>query len=386
MTFMRKFLDLLRLDDTPKRNTDTDDSILDEETILNNIFTVISDTTPLSKHIDNLNATPNQEITALSQQKSKRINESNTTPTTTPTTKHDNISKKTSILNQKNNFVSKQNNRKQFSSEDFNAFMWQCNSIATMRDNNSSEYEYTELDNPKDALEVGYRDALLSLSDYNMLPLIDTSKDKYTPEGYVARKLINWFHDYENCNNIFKDSELPIIKNLNTITRYITTTVFQNEDGQLGRTVNELFYYDIPPEYEAQFLLTVQMLNDCILICGISSEFLISIPTIKFCKTQNEFSKNALPLSRIEYDTEKQIFSYIFANEVLESTNTDNSHNYTTTESGNIEYKEDGQIKGATFKKLLNGHYAHYVFKNYKAGFALYTIKYNDLIIYHRKS
>lgn len=84
------------------------------------------------------------------------------------------------------------------------AFFWQCNSIATLRDSDDIGYEYTNLDNPNDPLETGYRDALLDISDYSTLPLIDYSKDKYAPGGYIPRKLISWEHDFEECKIYFR--------------------------------------------------------------------------------------------------------------------------------------------------------------------------------------
>lgn len=261
-----------------------------------------------------------------------------------------------------------------------NAFLWQCNSIATLRDSDDIGYEYTNLDNPNDPLETGYRDALLNISDYNTLPLIDYSKDKYAPSGYIPRKFISWEHDFEECKNIFLNSNLPIVTNLKSITRNINTMILQNPDGTIGRSVQEFFYYEIPSEYQYDYLQLIKTLN---LTLHDQEQFLINLSEIVFTRTSN-YMKYALPLSRINYNSEKHIFSYFFSNEIAFEENDETLYKNTVT--GSIIYAEDGTLKKATLRKEIENVVYTCRFKNYKSGFDLYDIKGNGQIIYKRNS
>lgn len=280
-------------------------------------------------------------------------------------------------LNQ-NNMKIKQPKEKKVPISD--AFFWQCNSIATLRDSDDIGYEYTNLDNPNDPLETGYRNALLDISDYSTLPLIDYSKDKYAPGGYIPRKLISWEHDFEECKNIFLDSDLPIVTSLKSITRNINTMILQNPDGTIGRTVQEIFYYEIPLEYQNDYLQLIKTLN---LALHDQEQFLINLSEIVFTRTAN-YMKYALPLSRINYNSEKHIFSYFFSNEKTFEEN--GGTLYKSTETGSIIYAEDGTLKKATLRKEIEKIAYTCRFKNYKSGFDLYDIRGNGQIIYKRNS
>lgn len=267
------------------------------------------------------------------------------------------------------------------SKPDFDTFLWQCNSIAEIRDSEDKGYEYTNLDNPNDPLEVGYRNALLDISDYNTLPLIDHSKDKYAPGGYIPRKMISWEHDFEQCKNIFVSSTLPIITNLNYITHNINTMILQDPDGSIGRSVTEVFFYEIPSKFQSDYLQLVNTLN--LALVG-QERFFIDLSGIVFSRTANAYVKYALPLSCVYYDSEKRSFSYCFSNEITFTEK--GSTQYQNTEKGSIIYTEDGILKKATFEKIIDNVTYICRFKNYKSGFALYDIKGNRQIIYKRTS
>lgn len=268
------------------------------------------------------------------------------------------------------------------SKQDFDVFLWQCNSIAETRDSEDKGYEYTNLDNPNDPLEVGYRNALLDLSDYTKLPLINFNQDKYAPGGYVPRKMIDWVHAFEKCENIFKGSSLPILCKLNYIIRNINTTILQNPDGTIGRTVDEYFYYEIPLKYQNEFLEMLDKMNDLLKTCK-QDKYLITLANVRFNKTENPHVKYSLPLSRITYDAERHLFYYQFSNEVIPDKY---SSTYKNTEYGSLVFTEDGVMKEATFTKTLDDKPAICKFKNYKSGFDLYDIRFNGFVIYRRNS
>ncbi len=292
------------------------------------------------------------------------------------------ISEKQTISYDKLDKTGKCNFKKaNFNDEDLNTFLWQCNSISELRDSKDIDYEYTELDNPNEFLETGYRDALLEISDYTKLPLIDTSQDKYTLKGYVERKLIGWKHDFEKCRNIFYDSTLPIVKNLNEITRNINTSIFQNPDGTIGRTVNETFFYEIPQEYQYTFCQLINTLNESLASHNLL-EYQINCADLKFTRTDNVYTKYSLPLSLIIYNCDKHTFQYKFSNEI--PIIKEYSTSYKNTEYGEIIYTENGKLKSANLNKVINGSLTRCRFKNYKLGFDLYDVRYKGLILYKR--
>lgn len=258
-------------------------------------------------------------------------------------------------------------------------FLWQCNSIAELQDSDNAGYEYTNLDNPNDPMEVGYRNALLDISNYNTLPLIDYSKDKQAPDGYIPRKMLSWEHNFEQCNNIFANSNLPVISSLQYITRNINTMILQDPDGSIGRSVQEIFYYEIPKEYHNEYLQLLETLN---LALHHQERFSIDLSKIVFTRTADSYREYALPLSCIYYNSEKHIFSYCFSNEIQFEEN--GLVKFKNTETGSIIYTEDGVLKKATFQKVIDEITYTCQFKNYKSGFDLYDIRGKGEIIYKR--
>lgn len=211
------------------------------------------------------------------------------------------------------------------------------------------------------------------------LPLIDYSKDKQAPGGYIPRKMLSWEHDFEQCNNIFANSNLPVISNLQYITRNINTMILQDPDGSIGRSVQEIFYYEIPKEYQNDYLQLIETLN---LALHQQERFAIDLSEIVFTRTADSYREYALPLSCIYYNSEKHIFSYCFSNEIQFEEN--GLVKFKNTETGSIIYTEDGVLKKATLQKVIDEITYTCQFKNYKSGFDLYDIRGKGEIIYKR--
>lgn len=241
-------------------------------------------------------------------------------------------------------------------------------------DLNNLNREINEIQNELNALDA---------NNYEEIPLINFSSDNYSPDGYVPREMKDWKHNFEKCNNIFINSNLPIVRNLNFVTRNINTMILQNPDGSLEKSVNEIFFYEIPIEHQSEFKNLISSLN-AILYKHELEYYSINLSTIVFSRSANEYIKYALPLSRIDYDTEKKLFEYIFSNEII--TPDEYSNNYQTTESGKLIYTEEGILKKATISKLINNNFATCRFKNYKTGLDLYDIRYAGSIIYKRNT
>lgn len=363
MTFMRKFMDLLNMDNWERyKEKEQDEEKQSSGTIADENTEQNENNYEMSPIADGFDA--DSVISEMTD------DIENTT---------DDINHPVTAKQRKQKFSDKLSSSKQ----DFDVFLWQCNSIAETRDSEDKGYEYTNLDNPNDPLEVGYRNALLDLSDYTKLPLIDFNQDKYAPGGYVPRKMIDWVHAFEKCKNIFKGSSLPILCKLDYIIRNINTTILQNPDGTIGRTVGEYFYYEIPLKYQNEFLEMLDKMND-LLKTYKQDKYLITLANVRFNKTENPHVKYSLPLSRITYDTERHLFYYQFSNEVMIPDKY--SSTYKNTEYGSLVFTEDGVMKKATFTKILDDKPAICKFKNYKSGFDLYDIRFNGSIIYRRNT
>lgn len=241
-------------------------------------------------------------------------------------------------------------------------------------DLNNLNNELDEIQNSLNTLEA---------NSYEEIPAINFSSDSRSPGGYVPREMKDWNHNFEECNNIFLNSNLPIVNNLSFVTRNINTMILQNPDGSLGKSVNEIFYYEIPIQYQSEFRNLVRSLNTILYKHGLEC-YSINLSSIVFSRTSNQYMKYALPLSRIDYDSEKNLFKYVFSNEIV--TVCEYSNNYQTTESGTLIYTEEGVLKKATIIKLINNDHATCRFKNYKTGLDLYDIKYAGSIIYKRNT
>ncbi len=222
-------------------------------------------------------------------------------------------------------------------------------------------------------------------SRYEHLPLVNPKEDRNTPKGYVERKFITEEKVYQQCTNVFYESSIPIVNECKFAIRYLGTLVLQNPNGQKVRSVTEIIYYPIPDSLKQNYLNLISQLNNLIMKYELPLKYLFSLDKIIFSPPSNGAYK--IPLSYIQYNQEKNELYFIFANEVK----TNGPYKYSTpvyesTESGSITYTQDGNIKKAEISKLINGKTAKIRFKNYKAGFDLYDIRYNGNVVYKRES
>lgn len=229
--------------------------------------------------------------------------------------------------------------------------------------------------------EVSGGESSIDISDYNNLPIINTSQDKYASGGYIARKMLRWEHDFEECVNIFKGSNIPIVCEMDQIIRNINTLILQNPDGTIGRTVTEIFYCEISKKHQSSFMEMVNILNRLLVKYNLS-EYQIDSTDIIFTRTRNKFCKYSLPLSLIIYNGDKNTFTFKFSNEI--AFKGEYSTQYKNTKYGEIIYDENGILKKANLTVLVDNSPAKCKFKNYKTGFDLYEIRHNGSVIYKR--
>lgn len=220
-------------------------------------------------------------------------------------------------------------------------------------------------------------------SKYEHLPLINPQEDKKTPGGYVERKFITEEKIYQQCDNVFAGSNIPIVKQCEYAKRYLDTLVLQNPNGKKVRSVTEIIYYTVPRTLEQDYLQLVAQLNNLIIKYELPAKYLFSIDKIVFAPSSSGGSE--IPLSYIQYNQEKRELYFIFRNEIMKKGPYKQSiPTYESTEFGSMTFSEDGYMKKAEFTKLINGKEAKVRFKNYKSGFDLYDIRHNGEIIYKR--
>ena len=223
-------------------------------------------------------------------------------------------------------------------------------------------------------------------SKYENLPLIDPQEDKKAPKGYVERKFITEEHIYQQCDNPFFNSNIPIVNECEFATRYLGTMVLQNPNGKKVRSVTEIIYYTIPNSLQPNYLQLVSELNNLIMKHELPSKYFFPLDKIIFTASASD-GNYKIPLSCIQYDTEKQELNFIFRNEVQKDKPSKYSTpSYECTKWGCITYTEDGCMKKADFSLQFKDQTAKIHFKNYKSGFDLYSIKFNGEIVYKRKT
>lgn len=222
-------------------------------------------------------------------------------------------------------------------------------------------------------------------SKYEHLPLVNPEEDKKTPKGYVERKFITEEKIYQSCDNIFKGSTVPIVCDCECATKYISTMVLQNPNGKKVRSVTELIYYSVPDVLKQDYVQLIAQLNNIIMKHELPAKYILSLDKIDFRPFQN--GSTNIPVSYIQYNQEQNEFKFLFGNQVKETGPYKQSIPiYKSTEYGCIVFTEDGTMKSATYTKPLKGVDATFRFKDYKAGFDLYDIKYNGEILYKRES
>lgn len=218
-------------------------------------------------------------------------------------------------------------------------------------------------------------------SKYEKLPLINPQEDKMSPKGYIERKFFDSEYVHGKMRNIFRGSNIPIVKELDYINNDLETTVLQEKFGRKVRITNEYFYYSIPENLQSDFLNLIALLNSEIVKHKLPNQYTINLNSISFEKTEYY----QIPWSVIKYYPEKNDFEFYFTDlkkkKIKSSIKPYEEYN---TEYGYILYKEDGSIKKAQYKKIIKGETAKITFKMYKTGFELYEITYIGKVIYKR--
>ena len=218
-------------------------------------------------------------------------------------------------------------------------------------------------------------------SKYEKLPLIDPKKDSETKKGYVERKYVDSEYVYGRLHNLYKYSEVPIVKELDFINNDLSTMVLKEKLGRKVRSTNEYFYYVVPESLQQQFIDIVSMLNKEITAKKLPKHFLVNLKNISFQTQKN----GQVPRSRIKYNPDKKEFEFYFSDsktrKISSSTNAYEEYN---TEFGFILFNEDGTIKKAEFNRELGDVKIKTVFKMYKTGFELYEAKYMGELVYRR--
>lgn len=233
-----------------------------------------------------------------------------------------------------------------------------------------------------DFFKKGSSDATIK-SKYEKIPLLDVEADKRTAKGYVERKFIDEEKIYIKCENIFKDSNIPIVCKCDFATKFVDTMVLQNKNGSKVRSVSEIVFYEIPVQLRTDYLKLISEINNEIIKHELDSSFVIDLSHITFNTPSDGITK--IPISNIQYNQEKNEFYFIFSNEVAEKANYKYGATiYKRTEHGAFVFDENGKLKKADFTKEINGKDAKIRLKNYKSGFELYDIKYNNVVVYKR--
>lgn len=226
-------------------------------------------------------------------------------------------------------------------------------------------------------------------SKYENLPLVNNEDDKKSANGYVERKFITQETLYEDCDNIFFESDIPIVSKCDKAIRYIETTVLQNINGSKVRSVNEIIYFPIPKLLQKEYISLIDPLNEIMKKHNISSNYFLKIDDIVFAvpKTGNY----RIPVSHVKYDQDLNEFHFIFATEYELPPTCDefvkySSPVYSSIEIGHIIYDENGTIKKAQFNQGGMGKYKATIrFKKYKSGLELFDIRHDGNIIYKKK-
>ena len=219
---------------------------------------------------------------------------------------------------------------------------------------------------------------------YEHIPLVNPQEGKMSPKGYVERKFITQEYVHGKIKNIFKDSGIPIVKDLDYINNDLDTLILQEKLGQKVRSTNEYFYYIVPENHQKEFVHIISLLNTEIMKHELPKQYLINLDEISF----REIGMQKYPRSGIKYYPDKNEFDFYFSDSKLKkrsSTSVDPWDEY-NTEYGHIFFDENGLIKKAEFNKKIKKERIKEVFKMYKTGFELYQITYMGKIIYKRNN
>lgn len=218
-------------------------------------------------------------------------------------------------------------------------------------------------------------------SKYEKLPLVDPKEDAKTKKGYVERTYVDSEYVFGRLNNIYKHSNIPIVKELDFINNDLDTMVLKEKLGRKVRSTKEYFYYIVPESLQQEFVDIVAMLNKEIMDKKLPEHFLINLKAICFRGIRN----SAIPRSKINYKPNEKEFEFFFSDSKTRKTgSTFEPYEEYNTEFGYIIFKEDGTIKKAELKRELGDVKIKAVFKMYKTGFELYEAKYMGDLVYRR--
>lgn len=221
-------------------------------------------------------------------------------------------------------------------------------------------------------------------SRYEHLPLIDVEADKQTPKGYVERKFLDEEKLYIPCENVFHQSNLPIVNQCESATKFVATMVLLDPSGKKMRSVSEIIYYSVPATLKQEFLELIAQLNNLVIKHELPKKYIFPLDKVVFTAPYNSAYK--IPLSCITYNQEKQEFCYTFKNEVIDKGTYKHSIPISkTTDFGSIIFNTDGIIKKAEITRNIKEKDAKLRFKLYKTGLDLYDIRYDGKIIYKRE-
>lgn len=217
---------------------------------------------------------------------------------------------------------------------------------------------------------------------YEHIPLINPQEDKMSPKGYIERKFITQEYIHGKIKNIFKGSDIPIVKDLDYINNDLDTMILQEKLGRKVRSTNEYFYYIVPENHQKEFLYIVSLLNTEIIKHELPKQYLINLAEISF----REIGSYKTPRSGIKYYPEKNEFDFYFSDSKMKkmSSVSINPYEEYNTEHGHILFDENGVMKKAEFTKEIKQEKIKETFKMYKTGFELYQVTYMGKVIYKR--
>lgn len=222
-------------------------------------------------------------------------------------------------------------------------------------------------------------------SKYEHLPLVDVEADKRTPKGYVERKFLDEEKLYISCDNVFYQSNIPIVNQCEKATKLVDTLVLLDPSGKRMRSVSETIYFPVPEALKQEYLQLVAQLNNLIIKYELPKKYIFALDKIVFTAPIN--GSYDIPLTHIEYNQDKNEFYFIFKNEVIDK----GPSKYSTplsmsTDYGSIVFNEDGTIKKAEITRNIKGQDAKIRFKQYKTGLDLYDVRYDGSIVYKRNA
>lgn len=282
---------------------------------------------------------------------------------------------------QENTFKKSHPKHNSLDNEELRFFALKANNELEKDDKEANNEEYFRIQQSINKIEDDVTKECPPESKYEMLPLVNHRDSKDSPYGYIERKYITEEYVHGKLNNIFKNSSIPIVKDLVFINNDLQTLILEEESGLIVRSVKEFFYYAIPEKNQEEFIEIVGLLNLEIVKHGLPKQYLVNLEKISF----REIGSYKSPRSGIKYYPEKNEFDFYFSDSNLKNPKCPSEPwNEYNTEFGNIVFQDNGSIKKAEFFKEIENERIKETFKMYKTGFELYQVTYMGKIIYKR--